>query len=106
MGWGGGGELLPRLPQCPVCKVSEVDHSSFLNADLMEGQNCSAGMGSVDKFIYRTNLLDGIRARDMVQQGSMSETVVPCRAGLVCRRVTLTRSVCMAESGENRDSMG
>lgn len=67
------------------------------HAGLMDGQNCSAGLDSVDDFISRTNILDSVGARDTVHQ--ISEIAVPCQMGLVCRRESLTRTVCRAESG-------
>lgn len=68
------------------------------HAGLMAGENCSAGLDSVvEDFFRRTNLLDGVGARDRIHQSS--EIAVPCRIGLVCQRESLTRRVCRAESG-------
>jgi hypothetical protein len=53
---------------------------------------------SVDAdFIHHSGLLGSVADRERVSQES--DAMVPCQNGMVCRRESLSRSVCRNESG-------
>ena len=61
---------------------------------LGEGEPCSVSSDEIDNIIERTrDFLSGITDRDAFDDGIA--TVLPCQRGLVCRRQTLDRRVCM-----------
>lgn len=64
-----------------------------------EGQECPT-REDLDDFIERierSGLEVDIAARDGINQ--LSDIVVPCLQGLICRREALDRSVCVVETG-------
>ena len=62
-----------------------------------DGEECIFNEDAIDDVIERIRELQSdLEDREIVSQ--LREFVVPCAAGLVCRRQTLDRSVCVPEN--------
>lgn len=69
----------------------------FLTPGIEEGRNCSISEDFIDDVIERSReLLSNVDDREIVSR--LSNFIIPCRRGLVCRAETLTRRVCRPEN--------
>ncbi len=62
-----------------------------------EGAPCNVDLDDIDDVIERArDFLSDINARDALSD--VIDAVLPCRSGLVCRRVSVDSRVCMPEA--------
>ncbi len=77
--------------------LSAATYTQYLSSfhlDLREGEICNTNF---DVSVLSARLPISIQARESLNS-DVNDFMVPCQRGLVCRRESLVRSVCTAES--------